>query len=150
MERPVTTPRRGRRPGRDGGQVTVLMLPVIVALLAVGGLVIDGGAALAARQQAASLAEQAARLGADQLDPESLRGPGPATVDTAAARNAASRYLTGQGHTGRVDIDAAGVTVTVTISRPTSLLHLVGVASLTVTGHASARSIGGISHEEGR
>jgi len=132
----------------DRGQVTVLVLPLLVALLAVAGLVIDGGNALAGRQQAANLAEQAARIGADQLDPDSLRSPGPARVDTAAARAAAAGYLTGQGRTGRVDVEGGTVTVTITITRRTTLLGLVGVRRLTVTAHASARSIGGIRHEE--
>jgi Flp pilus assembly protein TadG len=132
----------------DRGQVTVLMMPIIVALLAVAGLVIDGGAALAARQQAANLAEQAARLGADQLDQASLRGAGPATVDVAAATAAARGYLAAQGQAGRVDVNMSAVRVTVTISRRASLLQLVGIKTLTVTAHAAARSVGGISTVE--
>ncbi len=138
---------RRARP-RDAGQVTVLVLLLLVALLAMAGLVIDGGAALSDRQQAANLAEQAARVGADQLDPVSLRGPGPARVDTRRAHAAATQYLAAQGQAGRVDVDGATVTVTVTISRRTTLLGLVGVGRLTVTGHASARSVGGIGQVE--
>jgi len=135
---------------RDAGQATVLLLPLLVALLAMAGLVIDGGAALSDRQQAANLAEQAARVGADQLDPASLRGPGPARVDTRSARAAATRYLATQGRAGRVDVDGAAVTVTVTISRRTTLLGLAGVGRLTVTGRATARSVGGIGQVEDR
>jgi hypothetical protein len=70
-------------------------------------------------------------------------------VEAAAAAVAARRYLGTQGHDGQVEVDGAMVTVTVIISRRTSLLHLVGVGRLTVTGHASARSIAGITTEEG-
>src|SRR5207244_3131886 len=100
------------------------------------------------RQQAANLAEQAARVGADQLDPNSLRASGLAEVDAPRARAAVARYLAARGTAGRVDIDGATVTVTVTISRHTSLLGLVGVRRLTVTAHASARSVGGIDQVE--
>jgi Flp pilus assembly protein TadG len=132
----------------DRGQVTILLLPLVIALLGMAGLVIDGGAALAARQQAANLAEQAARAGADQIDPDSLRGPGPSRVDPAAAQTAADRYLTAQQQAGHVDVDGSTVTVAVTIRRPTTLLGLFGVRSLTVTAHSSARSVSGIGHEE--
>ena len=142
----MRTARTRRRP--DRGQVTVLVLPVLLALLGVAGLVVDGGLAIAARQRAADLAEQAARTGADQIDPDSLRGAGPVRVDAVAARAAAGRYLPGQDATGTVEVDGDTVTVAVTVTRRATLLGLVGVRHLTVTAHASARSLGGITAED--
>jgi Flp pilus assembly protein TadG len=132
----------------DSGQITVLLLPLLAALIAVAGLVIDGGTALAARQQAANLAEQAARIGADHIDQRSLYGTGPVQVDPAAARSAAESYLRAQRVSGRIETDGDRVTVTVTIDRRTALLGLVGIDSLSVTAHATARSIGGIGRVE--
>ena len=59
-----------------------------VGMLALAGLVIDGGALLAARGQAADLAEQAARAAASAVTPASLRGPNPADlrIDTTAGQ----------------------------------------------------------------
>jgi Flp pilus assembly protein TadG len=134
-------------PAADCGQVTAFTAVIAVALLGMAGLVVDGGYALAARQQAAGVAEQAARVGADQIDADSLRA-GPVRLDPAAARAAARDYLALAGHTGTVTADGATVTVAVTVIRPTAVLGIVGVDSLTVTGHASARSIAGIVVEE--
>ena len=74
-------PRRrplGRSNSDDDGSVSVYLAVWAVALMAMAGLVIDGGAAIAARARAADLAQQAARAGADALSPVSLRGLRPA------------------------------------------------------------------------
>jgi Flp pilus assembly protein TadG len=143
--------RSGSRPvvagRRDAGQVTAFTVVIVAAVLGVAGLVIDGGYALAARQEAANVAEQAARIGADQLAPESLRA-GPVRLDQVAARAAARDYLARVGHTGTVTTDGTTVTVEVTVSRRTAVLGSVGVDALTVTGRSSARSIDGIRVEE--
>lgn len=72
----------------------------------------------------------------------------PVRLDAAAARVAARDYLTRTGHAGTVTVDASTVTVAVATTRPTAVLRIVGVDSLTVTGTASARSIAGVVHEE--
>ena len=84
---------------------------------------------LAARGAAATAAQQAARAGADALNPESLRSPTPTglAVDPAAARAAANRVLAAAGASGTVSIDGAQVTVTAEIERPSYLLSAVGV-----------------------
>ena len=105
-----TTPRRRCRPGAppgegtDRGSVTAYLLVTMVALFALAGLVLDGGAALAAHGRAADIAQQAARAGADALDETSLRSATPAgfTANPAAARSAADRVLTAAGVTGDV------------------------------------------------
>lgn len=131
----------------DRGQVTAFTAMIVVALFAVAGLVIDGGYALAARQRAANIAEQAARVGADQLEANSLRS-GHGWINPAAARAAALAYLARVGHSGAVSADGATVTVTVSATQPTAFLGLVGIDELNVRGYASARAIGGIVVEE--
>ena len=68
---------------RDGGSITAYLLIMTVALVVLAGLVLDGGAALAAHGRAADTAQQAARAGADALDEQSLRAttPGGLTAD---------------------------------------------------------------------
>src|SRR5664279_4932205 len=64
----------GQRFRPEEGSVALYMAIITVALLAMAGLVIDGGSAIAARSKAADLAQQAARAGANALAPDSLRG----------------------------------------------------------------------------
>jgi len=58
----------GATPSRDGrrdeGSITVMMPILAVALIAMTGLVVDGGTALSARGRAADVAQQAAGGGA--------------------------------------------------------------------------------------
>jgi hypothetical protein len=90
-----------------------------------GGVLVDVGAALTAREIAADAARQAARAGADALAPGSLRQASPAmiTANTPDAVAAATRYLTEAGITGGV-VTASGrrVTVHATVHRRTQLL----------------------------
>src|SRR5690348_2747430 len=79
----------------DRGSITAYLLIMTVALVVLAGLVLDGGAALAAHGRAADTAQQAARAGADALDEQSLRTttPGGLTTNPGAARAAAARVL---------------------------------------------------------
>jgi Flp pilus assembly protein TadG len=114
-------------------------------MMAMAGLVIDGGAAIAARARAADLAEQAARAGADALSPSSLRGQGPADlrVDPAAARTAADRVLVLGGATGEVTVSGLDVFVTAHVPRQAVVLTAVGINDLTGTATATATVLHG-------
>lgn len=142
--------------GEDGA-AAVLLLILTPALFGLAGLVFDGGRQLAARQQAADLAEQAARAGADRLsidalrtDPQGAAGSGVATLDTPAATGAACRYVASvePGATCKAAVvpSASGprVHVEVSASRPTVLLGLVGVNRLHVRSTADATAVTGI------
>ena len=112
-----------------------------VALMAVGGLVIDGGYTLGARREAMNQAEQAARAGSDALNEGSLRD-GAVRVDPGRAIAAAHAYLARVGAHGNVSVNGDEVTVTVTSRQDTKILSIVGVGSLPVEATASAVSIG--------
>jgi len=136
--------------GTDDGAVAMFVVVITVALLAMAGLVIDGGYALAARQEAANTAEQAARVGADALSRDSVRSGGPARIDPAQAAAAARGYLSAAGHVGDVDVSGDTVTVTVRVSKRTAILSAVGINAIAVTGRATARGLIGIDREEER
>lgn len=127
-------------PGTEQGAVTVFVVLFTAALLAVAGLVIDGGYALGAKRQAMNHAEQAARAGADALDPAALRD-GQTVVDASRATDAAQQYLAQVGARGTVDVVGGEVTVTVTSRRDTTLLSAVGVTSIPISASATALSI---------
>lgn len=128
--------------------MTLFVVVLAAALLALAGLVIDGGYVLAARQEAGSVAEQAARAGAGAISRESLRGNGPLHVDPAAATRAAQSYLATTGHDGQVTVTGDTVTVTVHIVRKTAILSAIGIESLSSTSTATARGLTGINRPE--
>ncbi|RYB88296.1 hypothetical protein EUA06_21860 [Nocardioides glacieisoli] len=132
-----------RRPPRrqdERGAATIFVVLFTVALLAVAGLVIDGGYALGAKREAMNNAEQAARAGADALNQGALRD-GQTMVAPGRAVNAAQAYLALVGAQGTVDIAGGEVTVTVTGQQDTKLLSAVGVGSIPVKATATALSI---------
>jgi len=132
---------RTQNPTRDQrGAISPFIVLLMVALLAMAGLVYDGGSALAAKRRAMTAAEQAARVGADALDPASLRDGTP-TVSTARAIAASQNYLSDIGESGSVTVNGGTVTVVVTDSQPTAILSVVGLNQLEVSAEASAVSI---------
>jgi Flp pilus assembly protein TadG len=143
----------------DEGAAAVLVLVLTPALFALGGLVLDGGRHLSARQQAADLAEQAARAGADHLDVSALRTAGQAaSVDTGsssrldgpAAKAAACRFVTTTDPaavcTATVSDTPDGQRLTVRVRTTTStvLLGLIGVNQLHTDATGSALAVTGI------
>ena len=140
VESPVAA-RPAAEPDADRGSVTAWLLGTVAALLLLAGLVLDGGAALAARGRAADTAAQAARAGADALDQSSLRSSTPAgfTANPAAARAAADRVLAAAGLTGRVQVTGSAVTVTARAGEPAVMLTMVGIGE--VGGQASVTAV---------
>ncbi len=148
MTDPATVPTDRRRwqrlrtdPDRDAGSAALWLAVVMVALLAFAGLVLDGGTALAARGQAADVAQQAARAGADALSPNAVFGGGGAPslgAQEAAANTAARNVLAAAGVTGTVQVSAASVTVTATATKQTAILSAVGINQVSGTASATA------------
>ena len=122
----------------ESGMVTAFVVVFTLALLVMAGLVLDGGLALSAKVQAIDDAQAAARAGAQAIDIPLYRSTGQITLDAQAAVADAESYLAQAGHTGTVAVDGDQVTVTVTISKPTQILSLVGIARLTESGTGTA------------
>lgn len=146
----------------DEGAAAVLLLVLTPALFALGGLVLDGGRQLSARQQAADLAEQAARAGADHLDVTQFRaadashagvagsGTGGSPLDVPAAKAAACRFVTTTDPAALCTAtvtstpDGQRLTVRVRTTSSTVLLGLIGVNSLHTDATGSALAVTGI------
>lgn len=134
----------------DRGSIALWYAIVAIAALVMAGLVIDGGAALGARERAADLATQAARAGADALVPASLRGqPGQLHADPAAAQQAVTRLLAAAGATGTSSVAGARVTVKVTVPKHTVILSAVGVNDISQTATATATALYGGTTQSG-
>jgi Flp pilus assembly protein TadG len=122
---------------------------LLVGLLAIAGLVVDGGGQLRAHAQATGIAQQAARAGADALNTTTLRATGTVAVDPTAATQAAQAYLAANDETGTVTLTGATtLTVTVHVHRPTVMLGLIGIRSYAATGSATANLEAGITHPQ--
>jgi len=127
----------------EGGQVTVFVVVVAVALVVAAGLVVDGGYTLAAERRAYNEAEAAARAGAQALSADALRA-GTLEVDPGAATTAAQAYLAQTGHVGTVMVTGDTVAVDVSFVEPMRMLGMVGISELTVHGHGQATNVAGI------
>ncbi|MGP3769754.1 hypothetical protein ACTWJ8_02885 [Streptomyces sp. SDT5-1] len=121
--------------------MTVFVVLVSVAVLMFGGLVLDGGLALAAKARAIGEAQEAARQGAQALDLTAYRANGALRLLPEQARALAERHVAATGDSGTAVATADEVTVTVTARSSTQLLRVVGIQSLTVSASGSAHPV---------
>jgi hypothetical protein len=126
------------------GTITAFVAGVTVALLAMAGLVADGGYMLAARRQAFDEAEAAARAGAQAVDVDALRDRGIVQLLPEQATQDALAYLERTGHHGTIEVTGDSITVHVTFHRPMSMLGLIGLGTKTITGDGTAHGVRGI------
>ena len=134
-------------PRSDSGSVTLFLVISVVGLLALVGLVVDGGAKVRAVQRADTLAAEAGRAGGQAINvPAAITGDAP-TVDARAAVAAAQDYLIRNGVNGTVNVTDAGRTliVTVTSTTETIFLGIIGINSMTVHGHAQVTLVRGVT-----
>jgi hypothetical protein len=132
---------------RGSGSLSLMVVILFVALAALAGLVVDGGAKLAGDENAAAVAQEAARAGATNLDVSSAYASGTFEVDPQRAISAARAYLAQAGYR-HYAVAATGlrtIRVSVTIAEPTSFLSLIGIRSFTCTGTATAALVTGVT-----
>ncbi len=128
----------------EGGAIAAFVVLVMVALLALLGLVVDGGTVLTARQAATAEAEQAARAGAGALSVDALRA-GRIQIDGPAAVVAAERFMVAAGHPGTAVVAGGVVTVRIDYQVPTAILGVIGIDRLDVSATAAAVDVGGVT-----
>jgi hypothetical protein len=140
MTRPVAAMRSRLASGgpSDGGAITLFVAIAMVGLLALAGLVVDGGAKVRAVQRADRLAAEAARAAGQAIDLAGVLEGSDVRVDRRAALVAAESYLRASGVEGSVRVIDGGraIAVTTTTSAPTVFLGLIGVPQFTVRGGA--------------
>ena len=146
LSRPEAALRRSDRHRRadDEGAIAAFVLLVLVGLVVLLGLVVDGGAALTARQAAEVEAEQAARAGAGAVSVDALRA-GYVQIDPAAAGTAAEQFTVASGHPGTAAVTGGVVTVKISYEVPTDILGIIGVDQLRVSAAASAVDVNGVA-----
>lgn len=124
---------------REQGSATVWMVFATVIILAVCGLVYDGGDLIATKRQAINNAEQAARAGAQAIDTTVLMSTGNVQLDPTEAIARADAFLAANGWSGIATATTTSVSVTVERAHQLEFLQTFGVTKRTVTGNATAR-----------
>ncbi len=131
----------------DRGALSLMIVVLFVAFAALAGIVVDGGAKLTGDENAVAVAQEAARAGAASVDLSAAYATGSFAVDQRRALAAAQAYLAGAGyHDYSVTAyGSAAIRVSVTITEPTRFLSMIGVASFTCTGTATAALVTGVT-----
>lgn len=132
----------------EDGRVSAFVLVFTIGILALAGLTLDGGLALAAKVRANGQAEAAARAGAQAIDLGAYRATSRLELVPEQAIGNARRYLTSIGATGTVTVSGNTVTVTVTTTQRTQLLGLIGMTSLSIHGQGRAHPQRGVRTAE--
>jgi Flp pilus assembly protein TadG len=113
----------------DTGSISAFVVGIAVVFIVCAGLAVDSGRMVAAHVRVADVAENAARLGAQEI--VGIRS-GSWYVEPDRAAAAARALLRAEGVTGEVEVSARTVTVTAaTTVRPT-VLRLFGIGDRTV------------------
>ena len=144
-------PRLGCRAAHDDrGGIAVFVAIVTVVLLGIIGLVLDGGGKMRATERADTVAMEAARAAGQALDPAAAITGTDYRVDPQAATAAAYAYLHQAGVSGTVRVSPDGTTITVTVTETytTKFLPVVGIGSLPVSGHGSAKLLHGVNQPD--
>jgi Flp pilus assembly protein TadG len=133
-----------RRESDESGVLTAYVAVLAVALLAIVGMAVDSGRAIASQRLAADEAEQAARFGATRLSLAALRD-GQVTLNSAGAVKAAEEYTASSGYPGTATVSNGIVTVRVVVAVPTTILGIVGVSRVVVSATGSASDVSGVT-----
>jgi Flp pilus assembly protein TadG len=135
----------------ERGSISVWAVLVIAAFTLVVGISVDLVGQIAAKERAADVAAQAARVAGEQADPNTLMaGSGKLVVDPQRARQAALTYIAGAGMTGTVTITSGGtqLAITTTATYRPIFLTSIGIGPLTVTGTSTARLVRALNGSE--
>ncbi len=130
----------------EGGQAIVLVAILMVGLVAVVGLVTDGGLVFSQRRDLQNVADAAALAGAMQIDEDAYRASGEVLLDESAARQAAVEYLEAEeGVAYSVAVGPARVDVSVSRQASTGFLRVIGINSVEMSAEASAEPRHGVA-----
>ena len=135
--------------GRDeGGQLIVLVAVMMLGLVAVVGLVTDGGLVFTQRRDLQNVADAAALAGAMQIDENAYRSSGGASVvlNESDAYSAAVTYLEEEGGlVYSVVARTGGVEVSVSRQASTGFLRVLGITGFEISAKATAEPRHGIA-----
>lgn len=114
---------------RNRGSMSVMVVCLIMATMSLAGLAYDGGRVVSTYMQMSDAAQNAARLGGQQL--VGIRNGHP-HIDEDLATSAMRAYLVVRGLTGSFDIQGTRATVVVSTKVPMGILGIIGVGERTI------------------
>lgn len=133
----------------DSGQAAPLVLVFLLGIIAVAGLVIDGGLLFASRRTLQSVADGAARAAAMAVDETLLRETGGEVVqlDRETARARLDEYVEMSGFQGTVEASIDGQEVRVKLKRGFNplLLGVLGIREIAAEAESVASPRTGIT-----
>ena len=109
---------------RNRGSMSAMVVCLIMATMSLAGLAYDGGRVVSTYMQMSDAAQNAARLGGQQL--VGIRNGHP-HIDEDLATSAMRAYLVVRGLTGSFDIQGTRATVVVSTKVPMRILGIIGV-----------------------
>lgn len=124
----------------DKGSLSALMVCLVLSAMTLVGLVFDGGAGINEYMRLADVAENAARVGAQEVS--GIRA-GDIHIDVRSAINASQSYLQRHGVDGTVTVTTDSVLVDISGSAKFQILGLVGLSSRRIRVLRSARLVAG-------
>jgi Flp pilus assembly protein TadG len=135
--------------GDEHGQVMVFVAILMTGLIAVVGLVTDGGIVFSQRRDLQNAADAAALAGAMQIDESAYRSSGRVVLDERAAREIATQYLQDEGDLDySVQVSPTGVEVSVSRQASTSFLRIVGIDGVDINASSSAAPRHGVAQAQ--
>lgn len=143
--------RAGRAGPRDQGALSIFVAICATALLLLTGIVLDAGGRLRTIERADAVAQEAARAGGQQIDQATLLQSKGIRLDQDKARKAAIDYLRDSRMTHMtvkgtpvVKVTDTEVTVSFTSTYHTSILGLLNINTIDVTGDGFAVIVPGV------
>lgn len=137
----------GRLRDDESGQAMIMVAILMVGLVAVVGLVTDGGMVFTQRRDLQNVADAAAAAGASQVDEDAYRASAGETVvlDESAAYDAAARYLDKEGDLDySVTVAPNRVDVSVSRQATTGFLRVLGFDGVDIDASSTAEPRYGI------
>ncbi len=144
---------RVRRGSGDSGSISIFVALSVSVMLLFIGVVFDCGGALRTLANVDALAQEAARVGGQQIDQGQLLSGNGLLINTTAAYAAANAYLapyglTAQppdGHPEPMPLYESSFTVVIKSTYRTALLGLINVPTLDVRGQGTANLVSDVT-----
>jgi hypothetical protein len=125
---------------RQRGSISALVVCLVMGALSLTGLAFDGGRVVAEYMEISDAAQNAARLGGQQV--VGIREGNP-RVDPSASAASMTSYLSARGMRGSFSITDGVVTVRVQRRVPMRILGLFGVGDRMVIANRTAEVVSG-------
>lgn len=114
---------------KNRGSLSAMVICLVMATMSLAGLAYDGGRVVSTYMEISDAAQNAARLGGQQI--VGIRDGNP-RIDEDQATAAMRAYLVAHGLTGNFDVQGTRATVVVSTKIPMRILGIFGIGERTI------------------